>query len=121
VSLKLRNPGWGHFPLQLGSQPAFRNKRIPQNEFSKTKHSGGEMGTNETFRLNKAILSIRSEHDGRRIAHVIPSGAIVTVVDGPLDGLRLVSALWEEWIVMMFTVDLRARSTLIGKARAPIQ
>jgi hypothetical protein len=70
------------------------------------------MGLLETYRLNQAILSICSE-EGRRIPVVVPSGATVTLPDGPLDGLRLVDVLWEGKQVMLFTVDLRERATLI--------
>ncbi len=75
------------------------------------------MGVAERYRLHKAILSIHSDNDGHRVAITVPSGAIVTVTDGPLDGLRLVDVLWERKTVMMFTVDLRERATLM-KARA---
>jgi hypothetical protein len=77
---------------------------------------GAQLTVSETYRLNQAILSIHSEPDGNRSAIMIPAGSRVTVVNGPLDGQRMVDVLWTEKTVMIFTVDLRARGTLIGSA-----
>jgi len=76
------------------------------------------MRISESYRLNKAVLSIQSEVDGRRIARIIPSGAIIRTTNEPQDGLRLVSVLWQQKTVMIFEVDLRARSTIIKAASA---
>jgi hypothetical protein len=40
---------------------------------------------------------------------LIPLGAVVRVIDGRLDGNRLVDVDWEGKTVMMFTTDLRER------------
>jgi hypothetical protein len=40
---------------------------------------------------------------------LIPAGAVVKVIDGPLDGNRLVDVDWEGKAVMMFTTDIRER------------
>lgn len=40
---------------------------------------------------------------------LIPFGAVVRVINGPLDGNRLVDVDWEGKTVMMFTTDLRER------------
>jgi hypothetical protein len=72
------------------------------------------MDLRETYRVNKAILSIYSK-DGLRTPIMIPAGAIVTIVEGPLDGQRMVDVLWEGKTVMLFTIDLRERGTLINK------
>jgi hypothetical protein len=37
-------------------------------------------------------------------------------MNGPLDGTRLVDVEWDGEAVMMFTVDLRERGTLIAQA-----
>ena len=34
-----------------------------------------------------------------------------------LDGLRMIDVIWENKTVMMFTVDVEERATLIGKVR----
>jgi hypothetical protein len=43
----------------------------------------------------------------------VQTGDIVTVVDGPLDGMRLVDVDWNGRTAMMFTTDLRERADLI--------
>ena len=40
---------------------------------------------------------------------LIPLGAVVRVIDGPLDGNRLVDVDWEGKTVMMFTMDILER------------
>ncbi|GAC1429402.1 MAG: hypothetical protein NVSMB62_27090 [Acidobacteriaceae bacterium] len=71
------------------------------------------MSTSETYRLKKAILYIYCADTAHGVPVVVPSGAIVTITDGPLDGLRMVDVLWEKKKVMMFTIDLRSRAMLI--------
>ena len=70
------------------------------------------MGRHETYKLNSALLAIYTL-DGERMPVMVPSGATVTITDGPLDGLRLVDVLWEGKTVVVFTVDLRDRGTLV--------
>ena len=72
----------------------------------------------ESYRLDKAILCIHSETPENRRSVFIPAGATVSVTDGPLDGLRMVDVLWDGKTVMLFTVDLRSRATLIQKGSA---
>ena len=40
---------------------------------------------------------------------LIPLGAVLKVIDDPLDGNRLVDVDWEGKTVMMFTIDIRER------------
>ena len=73
------------------------------------------MGINETYHLKEPVLCIHSEDGaGRRIPILLPVGAIVKFLNGPLDGIRLVDVEWEGKTVMMFTADLRDRATLIS-------
>lgn len=44
---------------------------------------------------------------------MIPKGAIVAVVAGPLDGERMVDVAWNRKTVTIFTQDLRERGQLI--------
>ncbi len=74
------------------------------------------MGLNETYLLHAAILSIHS-HDGQRTPIMVPSGATVTTTAGPLDGLRTIDVTWENKTVMMFTVDVEERATLVDDLR----
>lgn len=70
------------------------------------------MTVHETYRINSATLAIHSE-SGDRTPMMIPTGALVTLVAGPLDGLRMVDVNWYGKIVMMFAGDLRDRATLV--------
>jgi hypothetical protein len=45
----------------------------------------------------------------------VPKGAVVKVMNGRLDGTRLVDVEWNGEAVMIFTVDLRKRGTLIAQ------
>jgi hypothetical protein len=72
----------------------------------------------EYYKLNAPILAIMSLPNGKRIPVTIPQGAVVKVVNGPLDGTRLVDVEWDGDTVMMFTSDLRERGTLIAQAAA---
>jgi len=70
----------------------------------------------EYYRLNAPTLAIMSLPNGKRIPVTVPKGGIVKVVNGPLDGTRLVDVEWDGSMVMMFTIDLRERGTLIAPA-----
>ena len=75
------------------------------------------MKLHETYRLNSASLAIHSEQ-GLRTPIMIPAGALVTLVCGPLDGVRMVDVTWCGKTVMMFTGDVRDRCTLISPEEA---
>jgi hypothetical protein len=47
----------------------------------------------------------------------IPEGSIVTIVDGPLDGLRMVEVVWDEKKILLFTEDLRALGALVTQVQ----
>jgi hypothetical protein len=70
----------------------------------------------EYYKLNTPTLAIMSLPNGKRIPVTVPKGAVVKVMNGPLDGTRLVDVEWDGEAVMMFTVDLRERGTLIAQA-----
>ena len=48
---------------------------------------------------------------------MVPEGATITTITGPLDGLRMIDVIWESKTVTMFTVDVEERATVIGKVR----
>jgi len=56
-----------------------------------------------------------SSSDGLSFA-TIPIGAEIEVVDGPLDGNRLLDVRWEGKSVMMFTNDIRDRGERVDGA-----
>jgi hypothetical protein len=67
----------------------------------------------KTFRLNNSVLGIYIDDTLHKIAVALPKGATVLVVETDLNGNRLVDVIWEGKTVMMFTIDLRNRCTLV--------
>jgi shikimate kinase len=65
----------------------------------------------QRFRLKSPTLAIMTQ-DGANIAIMIPKGAEVEVIDGPLNGNRLLDIRWECKTVMVFTNDIRDRGEL---------
>ena len=61
-----------------------------------------------SYRMQSATLAIINL-EGQNHPTTVPSGAIVRVIDGPLDGNRLVDVAWNGKTVMMFTTDIRDR------------
>jgi hypothetical protein len=68
----------------------------------------------DRYKLHTPTLAIRSLPEGKRVPVTIPKNSLLTVTFGPIDGTRLVDVEWEGEMVMMFTVDLRKRSSKIG-------
>jgi hypothetical protein len=71
----------------------------------------------QRFRIKTPTLAI-VEVDGQKTTMYAQTGEIVTVVNGPLDGLRLVDVEWNGRAAMMFTIDLRERAALILETSA---
>jgi hypothetical protein len=71
----------------------------------------------ETYRVRETALAIFSTA-GERIPITLPINAIIVLVNGPLDGNRLVDVTWEGKILMMFTQDMRDRCDLLEPASA---
>ncbi len=71
----------------------------------------------QAYRIELATLAIHSVA-GLRTPVMIPSGAVVNLVAGPLDGDRMVDVNWYGKVVMMFTGDLRERGTQISAEEA---
>ena len=69
------------------------------------------------FRLKTPTLAIMAQ-DGTKIPVMIPKGGEVEVIDGPLNGNRLVDVRWEDKIVMVFTNDIRDRGERVDAAKA---
>ena len=72
----------------------------------------------ETYRVRETALAILST-GGERIPVTLPINAILILVDGPLDGDRLVDVTWEGKTLMMFTQDMRDRCDLIEPTASP--
>ena len=71
----------------------------------------------ETYRINIPALAILSRPEGgKRLPVTVPAGSVVSVLEGPLNGTRLVEVDWDGDVVLMFTEDLRKQGTLIEQA-----
>jgi hypothetical protein len=66
----------------------------------------------ESYRLDKQTIGIDSSGQ-EHLCVLIPKNAIVTVIEGPLNGNRMVDVKWERLTIMMFVEDIRARGTLV--------
>ena len=67
----------------------------------------------QRYRLNTPTLAIIKQN-GQNRPTTIPPGAVVKVIDGLLDGNRLVDVKWDGKTVMMFTTDIRERCEQLG-------
>jgi hypothetical protein len=86
----------------------------------------------QRYLLKTPTLAIASEDKHNRpvtkysvtlfgsITELIPLGAVLRVVDGQLNGNRLVDVEWEGRIVMMFTTDIRERCEQLDDDAPPI-
>jgi hypothetical protein len=72
------------------------------------------MLTGQSYRLKESTLAIIAI-DGRNHPTTVPTGAIIKLVDGPLDGNRLVDVAWDGKTVMMFATDIRERGVKLEK------
>lgn len=70
----------------------------------------------ECYRLKTPTLAIMVQ-EGQRIPVTIPLGGVVKLVDGPLNGERLVDVEWEAKPLLMFSVDPRDRGEIVEAAR----
>jgi hypothetical protein len=61
------------------------------------------------YRITSPTIAVIIE-DGRHVAHMVPSGAIISVDGVSFDKDRLVDVTWDNKKAMMFTQDLRSRS-----------
>jgi hypothetical protein len=67
----------------------------------------------ESYKLHAEILGIILEDSKSRTTAKIPTGSMVTVTGGPLNGAKMVDVRWNEKTLMVFTQDLRDRAKLV--------
>lgn len=72
----------------------------------------------EIYRVRETALAISSA-GGERVLVTLPINATIILVEGPLDGNRLVDITWEGTAMMMFTQDMRDRCDLLAEAASP--
>ena len=63
----------------------------------------------EFFRLTRAAMAI-AQRDKRNVAIMVPNGAIIEVLGGPFDGVRLMDVRYNDEIIMMFTNDMETHT-----------
>jgi hypothetical protein len=68
----------------------------------------------ERFRLTRHAMAI-VQRDGRNTAILIPEGAIIEVLGGPFDGVRLMDVKYEDELIMMFTNDMETHTVPFKK------
>jgi hypothetical protein len=85
----------------------------------------------ERYLLKTPTLAIASQDDQNRpatkysvkllgsTAQLVPLGAVVKLIDGCLDGNRLVDVEWEGKTIMMFTTDIRERCERLNDDALP--
>jgi len=62
----------------------------------------------QRYRLNTPTLGVFNQ-DGEKRPITIPPGAVVKVMNNPLDGNHLIDVKWDGKTIMMFTTDIRER------------
>ena len=63
----------------------------------------------------KTPLVVLLEIDGLYTTRYTAIGEVVTVTNGPLDGVRMVEVHWQGKTALMFTVELREHAELISE------
>ncbi len=70
------------------------------------------MEKGQFFRLTRWAIAI-AQRDSRNAAILVPEGAILEVLGGPFDGVRLMDVHYNGELVMMFTNDMKAHTEVI--------
>jgi hypothetical protein len=74
----------------------------------------------QEYKLKSDCFAVLSEN-GIRFSVSIPKDALVIVIAGPLDGVRMVEVSWEEKRYLLFTEDLRREGTLISSKPSTVE
>ena len=69
----------------------------------------------ECFRLTRTAMAI-AQRDSRNTAIMIPEGAIIELLNGPFDSVRLMEVRYGGEVIMMFTNDMETHTEKIAKA-----
>ena len=69
------------------------------------------------FRLTRTAMAI-AQRDSRNVAIMIPEGAVIELLDGPFDGVRLMDVRYNDEIIMMFTNDMETHTERIIDAKS---
>jgi light-regulated signal transduction histidine kinase (bacteriophytochrome) len=78
--------------------------------------------TGASYRLLSNSLAIRTSVEGKRKTITVPEGSIVTVVNGPIAGRRLVEVLWDAEVILIFADDLQnSEASFFSEGRTRIR
>jgi len=69
----------------------------------------------QRFRIKTPIIAIVKDN-GLHTSMFTAVGDIVTILCGPLDGVRMVEVTWHDKTALMFTMELREHAELIEGA-----
>jgi hypothetical protein len=69
------------------------------------------------FRLTRYAMAI-AQRDSRNVAIMVPEGAVIEVLGGPFDGVRLMDVRYNDEIIMMFTNDMETHTEVIKATTA---
>ncbi len=69
------------------------------------------------FRLTRWAMAI-AQRDSRNSAIIVPEGAIIEVLGGPFDGVRLMDVRYNGELVMMFTNDMETHTEAVNAETA---
>jgi hypothetical protein len=72
------------------------------------------MRKGELFRLTRGAVAI-AQRDSRNAAILVPEGAIIEVLGGPFDGVRLMDVRYNGELIMMFTNDMETHTQKITR------
>ena len=70
----------------------------------------------EFLRLTRTAMAI-AQRDSRNTAIMIPMGALIELLNGPFDGVRLMDVRYEGEIIMMFTNDMENHTEKVVKPK----
>ena len=64
------------------------------------------------FRLTRTAMAI-TQRDSRNVAIMVPEGAIIEILHGPFNGVRLMDVRYDGEIIMMFTNDMETHTEAV--------
>jgi len=69
------------------------------------------------FLLTRTAMAI-AQRDSRNTAITIPKGAVIELLNGPFDGIRLMDVRYDGETIMMFTNDMEHHTVAAVKPAA---
>ena len=69
----------------------------------------------EYFRFTRTAMAI-AQRDSRNAAIMVPEGAVIELLNGPFNGVRLMDVRCDGETIMMFTNDMEHHTEAVVKA-----